>query len=147
MKIEQLVEWYQNLTPTTLRGIDQLYHESARFQDPFNHVQGVAQISAIFQHMFATTNNPAFAVEQVQVDGDVAWISWIFSCNLRGRELSIEGVSQLMFANDGRVIQHRDYWDSNDLYQQLPLLGRIVRMLKRRFKVPTSYPGAKGTET
>jgi ketosteroid isomerase-like protein len=136
MKIDRLVAWYQGLSPSSLGSIGELYHESASFQDPFNRVQGQAQIAAVFQHMFDTTQNPAFTVEQVQIDNDVAWVSWLFSCGLRGKKIAIEGVTQLMFAKDGRVMRHRDYWDAADLYQQLPLLGTMVRMLKRRFKIP-----------
>jgi ketosteroid isomerase-like protein len=136
MKIDGLVDWYQRLSPSSLSSIGEFYHETATFQDPFNHVQGLARIAALFQHMFDTTESPLFTVEQVQVDGDVAWVSWVFSCGLRGRNISFDGVSKLMFLEDGRVIRHRDYWDATDLYQQLPLLGTMVRMLKRRFKVP-----------
>ncbi|MES9971844.1 MAG: nuclear transport factor 2 family protein [Candidatus Thiodiazotropha sp.] len=136
MKIDRLVEWYQGLSPSSLGSIAEFYHESASFQDPFNRVQGPTHIAAVFRHMFETTELPAFIVEQVQIDGDIAWVSWIFNCRLRGRKISIEGVSQLIFTTDGRVITHRDYWDAADLYQQLPLLGTMVRMLKRKFKVP-----------
>jgi ketosteroid isomerase-like protein len=139
MKIDMLVEWYQGLSPSSLSSIGEFYHESASFQDPFNRVQGPAQIAAVFLHMFNTTENPSFTVEQVQTESDVAWISWIFSCELRGRMISFEGVSQMTFSIDGRVIRHRDYWDATDLYQQLPLLGTMVRMLRRRFKVPHGY--------
>jgi ketosteroid isomerase-like protein len=140
MKIDKLLDWYQRLTPSSLSDIAEFYHETASFQDPFNHVRGAPQIAAVFQHMFETTRRPAFTVEQVQVDGNVAWVSWIFNCDLRGREIAVEGVSQLLFEKDGRVIRHRDYWDATDLYQQLPLLGKMVRMLKQRFKVPSGYP-------
>jgi steroid delta-isomerase len=136
MKIDRLVDWYQRLTPSSLSCILEFYHEKATFQDPFNHVQGPVRIAAVFQHMFDTTENAEFTVEQVQVDGDVAWVSWIFSFSLRGRRIVIEGVSQLIFAKDDRIIHHRDYWDATDLYQQLPLLGTMVRMLKQRFKAP-----------
>ncbi|PVV14042.1 MAG: hypothetical protein B6D77_03745 [gamma proteobacterium symbiont of Ctena orbiculata] len=136
MKIDMLVEWYQGLSPSSLGSIGELYDESASFQDPFNHVHGSAQIAAVFQHMFDTAEKPAFTVEQVQIDGDIAWVSWIFTCGLRGRKITFEGVSQLMFATDGRVIRHRDYWDAAELYQQLPLLGTMARMVKRRFQVP-----------
>jgi ketosteroid isomerase-like protein len=144
MKIDKLLDWYQRLTPSSLGAIGEFYHESASFQDPFNDVQGPSQIAAVFQHMFDTTQRPAFTVEQVQVDGNVAWVSWIFNCGLRGRKIALEGVSQLMFERDGRVIRHRDYWDATDLYQQLPLLGTMVRMVKKRFKVSNrSQPGKR----
>ncbi|MES9826273.1 MAG: nuclear transport factor 2 family protein [Candidatus Thiodiazotropha endolucinida] len=140
MKIDKLVDWYQRLSPSSLNNIGEFYHESASFQDPFNRVQGSAQIAALLQHMFDTTESPGFIVKQIHIDGDVTWISWIFCCGLRGRKLTIEGASQLVLLQDGRIIRHRDYWDAADLYQQLPLIGTMIRMLKRRFKVKTGCP-------
>ncbi|WP_413888997.1 hypothetical protein [Candidatus Aalborgicola defluviihabitans] len=34
---------------------------------------------------------------------------------------------------DGRILDHRDYWDAaEELYEKLPLLGGLMRWLKRR---------------
>ena len=45
----------------------------------------------------------------------------------------IQGASRLQFAADGRVASHRDYWDSGrELYEHLPLLGVLLRALRRR---------------
>ena len=50
-----------------------------------------------------------------------------------GRERVIHGVSQLEFAADGRIRLHRDYWDAaEELYEKLPVLGTLMRFLKRR---------------
>ena len=139
MKLKRLISWYQTLSPNTLSAIGEIYHEQASFRDPFNHVQGVDQIAAIFQHMFDTTESPQFIMGDSQVDGNLAWVDWQFRCGMMGREVSFEGATRLEFADDGRVIRHRDYWDATDLYQYLPLLGRISRMLKRRFKLPAAH--------
>jgi hypothetical protein len=33
----------------------------------------------------------------------------------------------------GRITVHRDYWDAaEELYEKLPLVGRLMRWLKRR---------------
>jgi limonene-1,2-epoxide hydrolase len=145
MKLDQLMTWYQTLSPNTLSQIDEIYHEQANFRDPFNHVEGVDQIAAIFQHMFDTTERAQFLMGESQVEGNVAWVDWHFRCGMMGREIAFDGATRLEFAEDGRVMQHRDYWDATDLYQYLPLLGRISRMLKRRFKLPIAHssPGSR----
>lgn len=44
----------------------------------------------------------------------------------------IRGVSHLRFGEDGKVIYHRDYWDTGEeLYAKLPLIGGAVRFLRR----------------
>jgi len=49
------------------------------------------------------------------------------------RTQRIQGVSQLELAADGRISLHRDYWDAaEELYEKLPLLGALMRWLKRQ---------------
>lgn len=141
MKLIELVEWYENLAPQRLVEIGDLYQEAARFRDPFNDVVGQKAIENIFRHMFETTENPRFEVVDKQTEGQVVWLSWIFSFELKERELRIEGASRLVFASDGRVSEHRDYWDAADLFLQLPLLGTMVRQLKKRFSASVETLG------
>ncbi len=45
----------------------------------------------------------------------------------------IHGGSYLTLAEDGRVKGHRDYWDAaEELYEKLPVVGGLMRWLKRR---------------
>ena len=38
-------------------------------------------------------------------------------------------------APTGRVVAHRDYWDAaEELYEKLPVLGALMRLLKRRLR-------------
>ncbi len=138
MKLQELVAWYSTLTPETLSQLSAIYHEDARFCDPFNQVQGHAAIARVFEHMFEATEHPRFEITATQTDGSIAWVSWNFSFGLRGRECEIEGVSRLEFAADGRVSMHRDYWDALDLLVELPLLGGLLRFIRGKLGVPGS---------
>ena len=134
--LEKLVSWYENLSPETLDEITAIYASEARFRDPFNDVQGVAAIRAIFAHMFATTEAPAFVVSERFEDGERAVLLWRFTFGLHGRLYEIDGASHLIFNEAGQVIAHRDYWDSSEeLLQKLPVIGAPLRWLKRRFAV------------
>lgn len=134
-RLSSLLAWYAELTPTSLAEIGNYYAADAHFRDPFNDVCGVAAIKAIFEHMFAVTEVPRFVfVEQLQ-QGDQAFVTWRFDCVIRRRLWQIEGSTYLIFGADGRVVEHRDYWDAAEqLYEKLPLLGGVLRLLKRSMR-------------
>ena len=136
MKLDALIHWYSTLTPETICELRGIYHEEAHFRDPFNDVRGHRAISAIFEHMFESTQNPVFHITATQTEGVVAWVSWTFEFGLRGKALSIEGVTRLDFGDDGRVVDHRDYWDALDLLVEFPLIGAILRFSRRKLSVP-----------
>lgn len=138
MKLKPLLDWYNSLAPQTIEGLRQFYHEQAHFRDPFNDLQGHAAIAALFRHMFATTEDARFQVTDHQDEGNTAWVSWDFHCILRGRSVIVQGVSRLDFGADGRVLKHRDYWDSAELFRELPLLGTMVRLAQSRLRLPES---------
>ena len=133
--IGRLVAFYSELQPEHLAQIEQLYTADARFKDPFNEVQGVAAIRGIFEHMFHRLDRPRFVVTQQVVDGDQAFLVWDFHFSFRGEATprTIRGGSFLRCSPDGRVSEHRDYWDAaEELYEQIPVLGAVMRWLKRR---------------
>ena len=48
------------------------------------------------------------------------------------REQCIRGATHIVFDERGAVSVHRDYWDAaEELYEKLPLLGALMRWLKR----------------
>ena len=129
----RLARFYETLTPAALDGLDQLYAPDARFKDPFNEVVGIAAIRRIFAHMFATTEAPRFEVTDCIEQGGQAMLGWTFRFALRGRALTVRGVTHLRFDAEGRVTLHRDYWDAaEELYEKLPVVGGLMRLIKRR---------------
>ena len=142
MRLDSLIEWYETLSPESLSDITEIYHEHASFQDPFNDVQGLEAISNIFRHMFENTHKPRFWIISSEAQGDVAWLTWQFEFVLANRQHSIAGASRLLFSEDGRVTQHRDYWDATELFAKLPIVGTITRHLKKRLGTTHYKPRA-----
>jgi ketosteroid isomerase-like protein len=138
---QDLARFYEALTPASLAALDVRYAADARFKDPFNEVTGTAAIRRIFAHMFATTEAPRFVVTDCIEQGEQAMLGWEFHFVLRGRALTVRGVTHLRFDADGRVVLHRDYWDAaEELYEQLPLLGGVMRLIKRRLSASLERP-------
>lgn len=127
---------FAGLRPEDLVRLPDYFAADVRFKDPFNDVRGVAGVQAVFAHMFAETEGPQFEILDQAVSGATGFVRWRFRFAPRGRpgaEREIEGVSRVLFAPDGRVVEHVDYWDPVEgLYDGLPVLGPILRLLRRR---------------
>lgn len=138
MDLERLIDFYQTLTPEGVARFPEFYSEDAYFKDPFNEVRGQAAIQRIFSHMFRQVESPRFVVTERVVDAGGAMLVWefCFCPGLLGKRQTqiMRGVSHLRFDPDGRVNYHRDYWDvAEELYMKLPLLGGVMRCLRRAF--------------
>lgn len=136
MNLDALIAWYQTLTPDSLDRLPEFYAADAHFVDPFNDVRGTAAIRTIFTHMFATLEAPRFVVHAAYTGSDGAMLRWQFHFGWRGKAVCIEGSSYLVFDSDGRAASHRDYWDSADLYRQLPVLGGVFKWLTGKMATP-----------
>ncbi len=135
-RVARIVALFETLSPEALPQLATIYTEDARFKDPFNEVQGLAALRRIFEHMYATLDEPRFVVHERVVQGERCFLTWDFVFRLRsGRreQLVVRGASHLVLAADGRIAMHRDYWDvAEELYEKLPVLGTLMRFLRRR---------------
>ena len=135
--IAAIVQFFETLSPLQLERLGDLYTADARFKDPFNAVQGVAPIAQIFHHMYASLDSPHFIVTGQVTEGNQCFLTWQFKFGFKnyhkGIEQSISGASHLVLAPDGRIQAHRDYWDAaEELYEKLPVVGGLMRWLKKR---------------
>lgn len=134
-RVERIVTFFENLREADLAQLPALYAPQARFIDPFNDVSGIAAIRGVFEHMFRTLDAPRFEVRDRLLDGDRALLTWDFHFRFQRstQPRSVHGASLLHFGADGRILLHRDYWDAaHELYEQLPVLGALMRWLRRR---------------
>ena len=134
---QRIAGFFETLTPTSLDRLDAFYSPDARFKDPFNEVQGLAAVRGVFHHMYQSLAQPRFAIKDCLVDGDQCLMTWDFRFRSRrlraGAPQTVRGGSHLLLAADGRIRDHRDYWDAaEELYEKLPLLGTLMRWLRRR---------------
>jgi steroid delta-isomerase len=135
--LDRLIDWYETLTPEALGRIAEHYARDAHFKDPFNDVHGRAAIRRVFEHMFASTEGPRFRIVSRLAGEHEAFVTWIFAFRALRREFEVRGATHLRFDARGKVIVHRDYWDSaEELYAKLPLIGALLRAFARRQRAP-----------
>jgi hypothetical protein len=132
-----LAAFFETLSPHSVAQLNTIYDAQARFKDPFNEVQGLAEIEQIFRHMYVALEQPHFVVTQQVVDGQQAFLTWEFRFRFKRFDTHtlqcVRGASHVVFNAQGLVTMHRDYWDAaEELYEKLPVLGGLMRWLKKR---------------
>ena len=136
--IDDLVRWFESLTPESAQEVERYYTADAYFKDPFNELRGTDAIGRVFIHMFEQVNQPKFRVTGRWQSGEGAVLLWDFTFRMKlgpAALQTIRGATHLRFAADGRVEWHRDYWDpAEELYEKLPLVGALMRFLRRRMR-------------
>ncbi|HSD59427.1 MAG TPA: nuclear transport factor 2 family protein [Burkholderiales bacterium] len=134
-RVAALARFFEDLRPDRLDGLAGFYADDAWFCDPFNEVRGLPAIRALFEDMYRRLEEPGLRVTGNFSGADGVVLAWEFRFRFRGGVGAphvIRGMSHLRFDAAGLVNWHRDYWDSAELYEKIPVLGTFVRALRRR---------------
>jgi len=127
---ERYAAFFSHLSPNDLQRFDKYFAVNARFCDPFNDVHGVDAIRNVFVHMYKQCTKPRFVVHDYALSGQVAYLHWRFDCD---QNVTIDGLSKVIFDEQGMVQEHIDYWDAAaQVYSRIPLLGSILSLVRGR---------------
>jgi hypothetical protein len=138
-RFQRIARWFEQLVPDSLTKIESIYAKHARFVDPFNDLQGIESVRQVYEHMFKTLDEPRFLVTRIASTGPLGFMTWTFSFSCRGRAQSIEGCTQFELDDEGLITLHLDYWDAaKQVYEQIPLLGSVLKMLRRKLSLPAT---------
>lgn len=131
----------ERLTPETLPELRLVTAPHVRFKDPFHDVSGRGAMLAVFERMFHDVQDLSFSVHHscLAADGETALLRWTLSGRVRalsGRPWTVEGMSEVRLDAGGLVTAHIDYWDAaSSLYEHLPVIGWVLRLIRRRIAV------------
>lgn len=131
------IEYFETLTPRSIRLIEKIAAPNMYFKDPFNEAHGIEAVERIFEHMFKTLETPKFKVIDYGFGQEGAgYIRWRFSYASKGKPQSFDGMSEITFNDKGQIISHIDHWDSGEgVYEKIPLLGAAIRFVKSKLAV------------
>ena len=139
MKLDALIQFYNDFSPTSVARFPEFYSADAWFKDPFNEVRGISAIQHIFTHMFGQVAEPRFVITEQVIDANGAMLVWEFFFRMKlwreGETQVIRGISHLKLDAEGKVFYHRDYWDAaEELYEKLPLIGSVFRLFHKAIR-------------
>lgn len=133
---ERYIAFCEGMTPAALDSLDDFCAADIHFRDPFNEVTGVDAYREVLAKMFRDVGQPAFQVTGHALAGEVCYLRWRFAFRrANGETMRIRGMSEVHFNAEGCVTSHFDYWDAGQVYETVPLVGSLVRLVRRRLSI------------
>ena len=118
--------------------LNDFYSKDVEFVDPIGNLSGLNAMKSYYQNMYKEVESIRFDFTSFSNSGDryhFSWDMYLKTPNLNsGKEFVVSGVSEIHF--DGDLVRyHRDYFDMGEfIYERVPVLGRIVRLIKNRLE-------------
>jgi hypothetical protein len=131
--------FYTSLDSDALAALPTIYAREVSFIDPVAVHYGIAAVDSYFRKLLAGCSRCDFVIRDQQFGDERAYVNWTMtfaSPRLNaGRPIDVDGSSVLALRDD-RIELQRDYYDMGAMvYEQLPVLGPIVRYIRGRMAV------------
>ena len=133
-KVIEYVNFFEELSLDSLKEMNSIIHDDIHFKDPFNDIRGIDSYKVILEDMFKKVPDIKFIVKNFSSYNESAFLKWECISNSTGfgKPWIIEGVSEIKFSSDNKVLEHIDYWDSSQyFYEKIPVLGILLRFIRR----------------
>lgn len=126
---------YAGLTVANLADLNDIYSQDIHFVDPFHSVRGREEFMRYMKSTYDGVATCTFTYEDVIEAEGRALVAWKMRMRHRifrpQEEVVLRGASRLHFTNV--ITFQEDYYDGGAMiYERLPLVGGLVRAIKRR---------------
>jgi ketosteroid isomerase-like protein len=114
--------------------LGELYVEDMVFRDPIQEVHGLPAFLAMNRRLLKRMRSLAWTITLAEGSEDVALLEWTMRGVAKpGVKFQVDGMTRAR-ARDGKVIDHRDYWDLGELaLSPLPGGARLLRAMLSPF--------------
>ena len=112
----------------------ELYTDDVRFSDPTQERRGIEAFIAAQEGLLKRCDDTTLTAGAIAIGAGSAFVEWEMGLKIKGIEFVYPGTTRLLFSADGRICDHRDYFDFvGPTFAPVPLLGGLVRWLYGRF--------------
>lgn len=112
----------------------EFYADDVHFQDPTQEQRGIKAYLAAQEGLLKRCDDTFLEPGAIAIDGDTAFVEWRMGLKIKGIEFLYPGTTRLRFNSDGKIVDHRDYFDFvGPTFAPVPLIGPFVRWLYSRF--------------
>jgi hypothetical protein len=111
-----------------------VYAEDVHFQDPTQERWGIEAYLAAQEGLLRRCDDVSLLAGAIAITGDTGFVEWEMGLKIKGLEFIYPGATRLHFNADGRIDDHRDYFDfALPTFAPVPLIGPFTRWLYGRF--------------
>jgi|GEM_PF-6754222 len=111
--LERYCQFFERLDADSFDLFPSFYHYRVRYSSPLHDVNGPEKIKAIFKQLVQRCESPRLIIRDFTVTGQHGFVYWKFVRNGdKPHAVAVTGLSRIKFDGYGRVVSHRDIWDT-----------------------------------
>ena len=136
--VKKYIYLFSNLSLDNINEFDDIISKDIIFIDPFNNIRGINAFKKNFYHMFENVKEPKFFILDYSMNKQRVFLKWKMTFFAFKSLQTIEGMSELVLNDSGKVASHIDYWDSlNGIFIKIPFIGYFYKISLFLFKSKT----------
>lgn len=101
--------------PESIEGLRALYANDVVFRDPIQEVRGLKEFIDMNQRLMRRMKSLTWDITLATGDDSVALLEWkMRGVAMFGAKVHVDGMTRVRAVN-GKIVDHRDYWDFGEL--------------------------------
>lgn len=135
--IERFKAFYRVFSTEVIRKeLRGLYADSAYFRDGFKEVVGIDAMEAYFLNSAEGIQSCTFDIQETAAHQGNYYFRWVMHLSMKRSPddpIRTVGMSHVRYNDGGKVIFHQDYWDTGAVYEKIPVMGAVIRWIRKKF--------------
>ncbi len=124
---------YGENAPTRTKWAE-FYNENVVFIDPTQETKGLDAYIDAQEKLMQRCDDIYLETHAISISDNCGFVEWTMGLKIMGKEFIYPGTTRIMFAENGLIKEHRDYFDfCGPTFGPIPILGSFIRWLYARF--------------
>ena len=120
--------------PPTKEEWADFYNENVTFIDPTQETQGLDSYVKAQEKLIKRCDDVYLETHAISISDNCGFVEWTMGLKIMGKEFIYPGTTRLIFAENGLINEHRDYFDfCGPTFGPVPVFGSFIRWLYSRF--------------
>ena len=112
----------------------EFYNQDVIFIDPTQKTEGLASYIEAQEKLVKRCDEVYLETHAISINDNFGFVEWTLGLKIMGKEFIYPGTTRLIFAENGLIKEHRDYFDfCGPTFGPVPILGSFIRWLYGRF--------------
>ena len=113
---------------------ESLYNQKVKFIDPTQEKNGIDAYIKAQDGLIKRCDDIFLESHSIAINKNIAFVEWTMGLKIKGIEFIYNGTTRLTFDEEGKVKEHRDYFDfCSGTFGNIPIIGAFFRCLYSRF--------------
>ena len=113
---------------------ESLYNKQVKFIDPTQERNGIDAYIKAQEGLVKRCDDIYLESHSIAINKNIAFVEWTMGLEIKGLECLYDGTKRLIFDEEGKVKEHRDYFDfCSGTFGNIPVIGSFFRWLYSRF--------------